>query len=131
MLLSGCSKSNKPDDISQEIWDEAIQVVLYIDKITKEPGLVDPNVTYGSYLLKEIEYSSAEENLYLDLIDLQMKSSILFSAIIEESKSLEECKKDYEEAYNNFEDLFGKRNLQKAKIDYEFLLNLATENGRL
>jgi len=131
ILLSGCSKSNKPNDISQEIWDEGIQVVLYINKITNEFGMVDPDISYGSYLLDEPEYTKAEENLYFDIIELQLKSMAVFIAIDEGSQSLEEDANNYEEAYKKFEELFGKEILQNTKIDYEFLLDLSTKNGWL
>jgi len=104
-------------------------MVLYIDETTKKNELVNPDVTFGTYLVGDSDYTKEEEDLYFDIIDLQLKSSALVLAIDGGlDDQLKEAQSDYDEAYERLAILFGKDNLSKTKIDYEFLLDIATKN---
>ena len=120
ILLSACS--NKPKDVSQEFWDEAIQITLYIDEQTAEIENVRSNLVNGLGAESE-KISKGENKINRDLFNLAEASGSYSSArpLIAEEGEVgeyeEEYKRDYDEAYVKLETLFGSSILEETELD--------------
>lgn len=127
ILLSACySTSKKPIDVSQEFWDEGIQLSILINK-ENEASLVrylegvrsgtDDEYNQNSAIsIKVYEWgrqknlSAKEDKIAGKVISLLMSHGYLESSVFLETMS-EEKIKDYSKKYKDVEKLFGKSNL--------------------
>ncbi|MBY0221955.1 hypothetical protein [Sporosarcina aquimarina] len=114
ILLVGCS--NKPKDVSQEFWDNAIQTTLYIDNSTKSNESIETD-NINSLLGKDVaDMTDAENEIYKEILQLQVTSLLVGIANLTgetEGTAFE----DYSEQYNKLEKRFGNANLRSGNYD--------------
>ena len=119
-LLSACS--NKPKDVSKEYWNEAIQIILYVDEQTNEDKSVDSGLVNGLKVVPD-ELSKGERGINRDLFILaDFSGSYVLASPTGDYK--EEYKQQYDEAYSKLESLFGSSTIEKAQLDEAKLENI-------
>lgn len=111
LFLTACS--NKPEEVSQEVWDRSIQYTLYIDKLVEDG---DSPEALGADLSTLTE-TKEEKEIVAEVVNLSVKSIVLSLAKLTNT-SVDEAQKSYDEQYDKLKDIFGS-DLKRAKLDVD------------
>lgn len=121
-LLSACS--NKPKDVSQEVWDNGIQATLYIDNKTSNQELIDTAIF--AKLTDDVNSLTDEEReIYKDVINLSKKSLEYYIVTIEDGTGDIE-KNEYDKQFKTMEKTFGKSSLKQSNFNEALISNELT-----
>jgi len=123
IVLVGCSSDAKPkpDDVREEVWDEAIQISIalidYAENDKEHPGPGTPEVfnTWG-----EEEELSVTENEIKEVIKEYNSNALSFELELGKEET-EEIENEYAKSYNELKETFGESNLATKNLDEEFI----------
>ncbi|WP_107842171.1 hypothetical protein [Metasolibacillus meyeri] len=108
------SGSNKPNDVSQEVWDRVIQYTLYVNKITKEGGLVPDGLADE---LNSLAESKGDKELIIDF-HLLVISSLLYKI---------QGDSEYPEIYKALAEKLGS-DLKRTKLNLALIESYIADN---
>lgn len=118
LVMSACSNSNKPDDITQEFWGNAIQYTLYVNKSMEDGEIANVGIV-DEIIPAETNLTEKEEQLKEYISELGDKS--LKYTLKKMTGTAEEERKEYDEQYAKVAEFLGESTLEKSSLDTDYI----------
>lgn len=126
-ILTACSSNIKPDDVSQEFWDGAIQNAIYA-KILKEEGYTDLE-NFGAMDTNKEDLSETEKKIRDDLYDTYSALIVHSASELFDEDGKVEAEQEFNEVYAKLEETFGKGNLKIENFDESRVEEMIAESA--